>query len=131
MTVPLRPDDLSTAAPMRGPGHRLPSTLAALDLRDALLCEAAARFYPGASAREIAKRLHDGLDLFHCTAWPRERTAEVCPPRHDGRITAFYWRILHAIDHVPSGELIRKIVARPGVHYPPGAGQCGVSNLRR
>jgi hypothetical protein len=48
MSAPLHHRDLR--------GHRLPETLAAIEGRNALICEAAERYFPGASDREIPHR---------------------------------------------------------------------------
>jgi hypothetical protein len=111
MEANMRQDRTSELTQGRGPGHRLPETLAALARRDELIREAVERFFPGASGHEAARRLHQALDLYACCAWQRERRAAECPARHIGRLTAFCWHILRAVDHVPSEPLIRKIIA--------------------
>jgi hypothetical protein len=117
MTAPLRTDDLANAEPVDRRGRRLPETIAARAERDRLICEAAAMF-PGASDREVARKLHSAIDLYRCTAWLRER-GERPSPRH-----AILWAILSVIDHTPSAELIRKIVSERAFRYPRAAVDC-------
>jgi hypothetical protein len=117
--------DLTTAEPVDRRGHRLPETLASLDQRDALLCEAAAAFFPDTSHRQAAIRLRTALARYECSAWRRERVAVTVPSRHAGRLDGFCWRILRAVDHVVSVSLIRQILARGSFRCPLDAGSCG------
>jgi hypothetical protein len=121
MTAPARQleFDLTKAEPIDDRrGHRLPETLAALDQRDALLCEAARRFYADTSHRQAAIRLRTALARYECSAWRRERIAITCPSRHAGKLEASCWRILRASDRVPSESLIRQILARGSFRCP-------------
>jgi hypothetical protein len=108
---PLRTGDVTNAAPLAGRGHRLPATLAAIARRDALIREAVAVFFLGASANEAAHRLHQALDRYACGPWRRERAAEFCPPRHDG-LAGYCWKILRQRDRTPSARSIRLVLAR-------------------
>lgn len=89
-----------------GPGCRTPQTLLLIDERDALLREVA-RFFPGCSDREIARRLHIALLRYRDGRWQRERADLTCPKAHAGRLTAVLWAILKTRDYVPSERLIR------------------------
>jgi hypothetical protein len=53
-----------------GRGHRTPQTLLLLDERDKLLIEAA-RFYPGASDREVGRLLRIALLRYQNGRWRR------------------------------------------------------------
>jgi hypothetical protein len=122
MTVPLR-----HAADLRG--HRRPETTAALDRRNALIVETAAKFFPDASSEtDAAHRLNQAIDRYACAAWRRERIADVCPSRHDRKINAHCWRILRTIDRVPSARSIRSILARAAFRCQPIGLQCGPSS---
>lgn len=114
----------SMPAPVDGRGHRRPETTAAIVRRDALICDAAAVFFPGSSANDAAHRLHQAIDRYACGAWRRERIADACPSRHDGKIAAHCWQILRTTDRTPSARSIRLILARAAVRCQPIALQC-------
>lgn len=103
-------------APLRHPpgadgrGHRLPSTTLRLAIRDHLLREAA-KFYPGASDREVAHLIHIQLVRYRQGRFRRDRTCDVCPACHAGRLTALLWTILKVRDHVASEMTIRRAIA--------------------
>ena len=105
----LRAADLTNAVPVAdGRGHRSPQTLLAISERDHLLREAARRFCVGMSDRQAAAMLNTSLKRYDTGAWRRERIADICPPRHAGRLTAYCWRILRTRDAVPSEMTIRR-----------------------
>ena len=104
--------DLTSAVPVDGRGHRPPETLAALERRDALICEAVAVYFPGSSANDAAHRLHIALQRYECGSWRRDRSADVCPSRHAGRITGYCWQILREIDRTPKPRSTRLILSR-------------------
>jgi hypothetical protein len=80
--------------------------------RDALI-RAAAKFFSGASDREVARRLHDALSIYRGGRWRRDRSETTCPPQHRGKLTATLWTILKTRD-VPVGErTIRRALAAP------------------
>ena len=106
-------------------GHRLPATLAAIDRRDAMIVAAVAVFFPGLSANDAAHRLHQAIDRYALGAWRRERIADACPSRHDGKIAAHCWQILRTIDRTPSARSIRLILSRAAFRCQPAALQCG------
>jgi len=95
-----------------GRGRRNPDTLAALARRDELICEAVAAYFPGASANDAAHRLHTALHRYECGSWRRDRTSDVLPSRHAGRIAAHCWQILRVIERTPSARSIRLILAK-------------------
>ena len=99
-----------------GRGHRTPATLLVLDERDALLIEAA-KFYPGASDREIARQLRTALSTYRNGRWRRDRSEATCPVQHRGKLTATLWAILKTKDALVSDRTIRRALATP-THGP-------------
>ena len=91
---------------VEGRGRRTPSTLLMIDERDALLVEAA-RFYPGLSQREIARRLRSRLLIYRNGRW-RRSCAELKAPHPPEKIDAVLWAILRVKDYVPSEMTIRR-----------------------
>ena len=105
MTAPFRHPLLPA-----GPGHRLRSTLDAIDRRNALLVDAGRRFFFG-SDREIARRLHAAILRYQTGAWRRSRSDLTC--RHQvGRLDAVLWQLLRLHDRTPSERLIRMALSR-------------------
>ena len=98
---------------LEGRGKRTPSTLLMIDERDALLVEAA-RFFPGCSDREIARRLRTSLVTYQNGRWRRDRVEALCPPQHTGKLTAVMWAILKTKDYVVSERLLRTVLAGMG-----------------
>jgi hypothetical protein len=47
----------------------------------------AARFFPGASDREVARRLHSALVIYRGGRWHRDRSEATCPAQHRGKLT--------------------------------------------
>ena len=90
-----------------GPGHRTPQTMLLLDERGKLLVEAA-RFFPGCSDREIARRLHGALSTYRNGRWRRDRTEALCPMQHRGKLLQIMWMILKVHDHLPPTMTIRR-----------------------
>jgi hypothetical protein len=109
MTAPVLLTDLTHAEPLRR-GHRSAATLLALDKRDELLREAA-RFFPGCSDREIARRLRAALARYRAGRFRRDRCAASCP-HAAGKLTALLWRLLKTWDAIPSERLIRSALSR-------------------
>jgi hypothetical protein len=91
-------------------GHRSPRFLLQLDERDRCLIEAA-RHFPSASDREIARRLRIALLRYREGAWRRTRAEIWCLPRHAGRLDGVLWCLLKVADRVPSERLIRAVLA--------------------
>src|SRR5580704_30220 len=83
---PVRTIELTHAAAIDGSSHgRTPAVLLVLDERNALI-RAAARFYPGDSDREIARRLHRALAIYRSSRWQRRDCIEAtCPAQHRGK----------------------------------------------
>jgi hypothetical protein len=94
-----------------GVGQRSPSTLLRIDERDALLRQAA-RFYPGCSDREVARRLRVALLTYQTGRWRRTRADLTCPKEHAGKLAGVLWAILKVRDFVPSERLIRAVLSR-------------------
>jgi hypothetical protein len=115
-----RESTFADAATVDRRGHRLPETLAAIARRDELICEAVKRFFPDLYDHEAAWRLHQALERYACSAWPRERAAPGMPLRHVDRLAGLCWHILDAIDHVPSVRTIRFILSRDIRCQPSG-----------
>jgi hypothetical protein len=108
---PLRANDVRNATPVDGRGKRSNETLLRFDERDKLLREAAHRYCAGMSDRAAALMLRSKLLRYREGAWRRERTEELCPPRHTGRIEALMWATLKVRDNVPSERLVRAVLA--------------------
>jgi hypothetical protein len=89
-----------------GVGQRSPATALMLDERNALLAKAA-RFYPGMSQREIARRLRSRLVIYRNGRW-RRSCAELKAPHPAEKIDAVLWMILRVKDYVPSEMTIRR-----------------------
>ena len=94
-----------------GPGHRTRQTELLISERDNLLVEAA-RFYPGLSDREIAKRLRDALLVYRNGRWLRDANEQTCPLQHRGKLLQVMWMILKTIDAIPGDRTIRAALAR-------------------
>lgn len=107
---PVRAADLTNAVPV-GRGHRSAQTMLMIRQRDALLRETAARFYPGVSGREAARLIRIQLVRYRQGRFRRDRTCDVCPACHAGRLTALLWLILKVRDHVPSEMTVRRALA--------------------
>ena len=98
-----------------GPGCRTPQTLLLIDERAALLRDAAARFYPGCSDREIARRLRTALLHYQGGRWQRERADLTCPKEHEDKLTAVLWMLLKVRDFVPSERTTRAALSQADV----------------
>jgi hypothetical protein len=108
---PLR--DLSGAVPVDGRSHgRTPAVLLLIDERVALI-RTAAKFFPGASDREIARRLRTALSIYRAGRWGRDRS-DTCPVQHRGKLTEILYLLLRVHDHVPSEPTIRRALGRLG-----------------
>ncbi len=92
------------------PGLHRPGTISSRSRRDALLREAAARFWPNLPRIAQAVELHRTLRRYHSTAWQRERALRSCPNGKVGTIYEFCWRILKARDQILSVERLRKLL---------------------
>jgi hypothetical protein len=99
--------------PLDGRGRRSNETRLRID-ECATLQREGARFFAAASDREIARRLHQALSRYATGAWRRERTCDVCPVRHRGKVTAALWMILKTRDAIPSDRTIRRTLAIRG-----------------
>ena len=80
-----------------GPGRRTPATMLLIDERDKLLIEAA-KFFPGCSDREIARRLHAALSRYRGGRWRRDRAEALCPVQHRGKLVQTMWCLLKVSD---------------------------------
>lgn len=77
-----------------------------IDERNALIVRAVA-FFPGCSAREVARRLHTALLRYQTGRWRRTSSELRCP--HDPEcLDAVLWSILRVRDRVPSISVIRR-----------------------
>jgi hypothetical protein len=77
-----------------------------LDERGRLIIEAA-KFFPGASDREIARRLRSELSKYSNGRFRRDRS-DTCPIQHRGKLTEVLYLLLRVHDHVPSEMTIRR-----------------------
>jgi hypothetical protein len=89
-----------------GPGHRTPQTMLLIDERDRYLREAA-RFFPGCSDREAARRLREALSTYRDGRWRRDGIEQTCPAQHRGKLVQVMWMILK-VSRVPSEMSIRR-----------------------
>jgi hypothetical protein len=80
-----------------------------LDQRDHLLKEAAS-FLPAGSAREKGDWVHERLGRYRNGRWRTGDRLLRDNPHAPSCLDAILWRLLRVKDHVPSAELIRKIV---------------------
>lgn len=105
---PVRASAFDDSAPVDRRGKRLPETIEAIALRDALLREAAARFCAGMTDHQASALLHVKLLRYQTSAWRRDRAEAECPLRLAGRLDAVLWQILKTHDHVCSAMTIRR-----------------------
>jgi hypothetical protein len=103
----VRTIELTHAVPLDGRGHRSPQTMLLINERDRYLIEAA-KFFPGASDREIARLLHAALSTYRDGRFRRDRELSTCPVQHKGKLMQVMWMILKTRDHVPSEMTIRR-----------------------
>lgn len=102
---------------MLGPGHRTPATMLLQDERDKLLVEAA-RFFPGMSSREVARRLRSALAIFRGGRWRRDASEATCPPQHRGKLVQVMWMILKSRDVLVSERTIRRALSPTPNSWP-------------
>jgi hypothetical protein len=103
----LRTIELTHAAPIDSRSHgRTPAVLLVIDERDALI-RAAAKFYPGCSDREVARRLRSALAIYRAGRFRRDRN-DTCPNQYRGTLTEIFYLLLRTHDHVPSIATIRR-----------------------
>jgi hypothetical protein len=95
-----RTSAFADAAPIDHRGHRTPQTQLLINERDKLLMEAA-RFFPGASDREIARRLRIALARYRDGRWRRDRSEATCPVQHQGKLMQTLWCLLKTRDAIP------------------------------
>ena len=95
-----------------GRGHRTPATLLAIDERAKFLRMAARHYCAGMSDRQAAEMLRSKLLRFRATAWRRDASENLCPPRLRGTIGEFCWMVLKVRDHVPSAGTIAATLAK-------------------
>jgi hypothetical protein len=73
----------------------------------------AARFYPGCTDREVARRLRKSLKTYRAGRFRRDRDCEVCPAQHKGKLVQVLWLILKTLDAIPGDRTIRTALAQP------------------
>jgi hypothetical protein len=94
-------------------GHgRTPQTQLLIDERAKLLI-VAARFYPGLSRREIARKLCAALSIYRGGRWRRDYAEATCPVQHQGKLTATLWAILKTRDALVAERTLRRVLAAP------------------
>jgi hypothetical protein len=93
-----------------GQSERRASTLAADDQRNALLREAAQRFFAGYAPAQRAAALADALRAYERRPWVRDRAARECPPRHLGRLEGLLWHFLKAGGRALGVDRVREII---------------------
>jgi hypothetical protein len=105
--------ELTHATPVDGRGHgRTPAVRLVLDERGKLLIEAA-KFFPGASDREIARQLRIALARYRDGRWRRDRAELTCPPQHRGKLVQVLWMILKTKDVPVAERTMRRILGAP------------------
>src|SRR4249919_2715441 len=110
---PVHAIDLTHATPVDVRGHgRTPAVQLLIDETQALI-RAAAKFFPGASDREVARRLHTALSIYRNGRWCRDRSEATCPPQHKGKLLQVMWMILKTRDVLVSKRTIRRALAAP------------------
>jgi hypothetical protein len=87
-------------------GRRTRQTELLISERDKLLVEAA-KFFPGCSDREIARRLRSALSIYRAGRFRRDRN-DTCPKQYRGTLTELLYLLLRVHDHVPSEMTIRR-----------------------
>jgi hypothetical protein len=113
MMKQVRTIELTHAAPIDGRSHgRTPAVQLRINERDALI-RAAARFYPGASEREIARRLHFELSKYRNGRFRRDQAEYTCPAPHRGKLVELLYCMLRVQDRVPSEVTFRRAVSSP------------------
>lgn len=98
----------------RSPGEWPAATRRAFAKRDELLREAYRQHWPDARPATAAQEISTRLTRYTASAWLRERHLDTCPPRHEGRAEALFWRALRLVERTPSPERIRKILVISG-----------------
>lgn len=96
------------------PGQRSTTTRERLAVRDQLVVEAAARFFPDHSPTSAAQALCRRMGRFDSVVWSRwhgERVPAECPERYRGDVEGVAWEILKAGGAIPSARTIRRILA--------------------
>jgi len=96
---------LPSAFPV-GAGRRTPMTQLLLDERKKYLIEAA-KFFPGCTDREIARRLHIALSTYRGGRFRRDRN-DTCPIQYRGTLREQLYLLLRVCDRVPSEMTIRR-----------------------
>jgi hypothetical protein len=109
---PHRPSIFSDAAPIDGRDHgRTPAVLLLIDER-ANLIRAAAKYFPGCTDREVARRLRRALSTYRAGRWQRDASEATCPVQHRGKLAQTLWMFLKTIDAIPGDRTIRTALAR-------------------
>lgn len=93
-----------------GAGHPTPAEMLSRDERDRFLLTAADRFCIGQSDNAAADFLIAGLERYRATAWRKDGAEALCPRRHRGHVTEFFWMILKSRDRLPGDRLVREVL---------------------
>jgi hypothetical protein len=108
---------LTHAVPVDGRGRRTPQTQLLIDERDKLLTEAA-RFFPGASDRQIARRLRIALMRYRNGRWRRDGSEATCAVQHCGKLMQMLWCLLKTRDAIPGERTISAVLSRTSILCP-------------
>jgi hypothetical protein len=106
---PHRPSAFAGALPV-GAGHPTPAQMLSRDERDRYLVEAADRYCIGMSDNAAADYLLVRLARYRETAWRKDGVEALCPARHRGSITEFFWMVLKSRDRLPGERLVREVL---------------------
>jgi hypothetical protein len=90
-------------------GRRRWRTVTALERRNAILREVAAKFYPGKRESRQADEIARELRRYAASAWRWDRDKADCPYPDDS-LKSYLWLILSEIDNALSDQRIRKIL---------------------
>ena len=93
-----------------GRGHPTPAEMLSRDERDRYLVEAADRYCIAMSDNAAADYLLVRLAGYRETAWRKDGAEALCPARHRGSITEFFWMALKSRDRLPSLRLVREVL---------------------
>jgi hypothetical protein len=76
-----------------------------------LVREIRRRFYPSHSVRAASVTIEDLWNEYAACAWPHDRSAVTCPPRHVGKPQELLWQIMRDWPNTLSRHRIRQILA--------------------
>jgi hypothetical protein len=121
---------LTHVVPVDGRGRRTLQTQLQIYERDKLLVEAA-KYFPGASDCEIARRLHIALVRYRNGRWRRDGSEATCPVQHCGKLMQALWCLLKTRDAIPGERTIRAVLSRTSIRCPASDGSSSIIEIER